>query len=141
MLSLFGKKPYLFLSSFKVAILCRLQNPFIIGFLGVCRIPLCFGLELAPKGGLFSIIDDIAHRRDLVSQECPNNPPIMDSVLGRKLTYKIALQVSSCILIPTIFVNSNYSNLKAVTSFGRLFPNQGEMLFTIFIFYSTLPFT
>ena len=80
----------------QVAVLCRLQHPCIIKLLGVCRIPLCFGLELAPKGGLYSILEDIAHERDLVIQANPNNPPCMESVLGRKLTYKIALQVKLC---------------------------------------------
>eukprot|EP00794_Sanderia_malayensis_P013704 gene13704-15131_t len=81
----------------EVAVLCRLQNPFIIGFLGVCRVPLCFALELAPEGGLFSILDDHSHKRDLMIQSSLD-PPVMESILGRKLTYKIALQVAHALL-------------------------------------------
>ena len=73
--------------------LCRLQHPCIVRMIGVCRIPLCFGLELAPKGGLYNILEEINHERELVRQRDSNSTLTMGSVLGRKLTFKIALQV------------------------------------------------
>ena len=77
--------------------LCRLQHPCIIGFLGVCRFPLCFALELAPLGGLYSLLEESAMHREMIIHTSRPSPPMMDAVLGRRLTLKIAIQVCEAI--------------------------------------------
>ena len=65
----------------KVLVLCTLQHPNIIQFLGICFSPLCFVIEFAPMGSLY----DILEKRKAESKTLP--------VLGSRMNYLILFQV------------------------------------------------
>ena len=76
--------------------LCQLEHPNIISFVGVSLKPLCFALELAPLGSLQSILEQGREEQyqennvDETKLESYN----LSTVLERTMTYRIALQVS-----------------------------------------------
>ena len=74
------------------------DHPCILRLIGVCTQQLLFAMEFAPLGDLASYVHEqyILTRPQLMSQRV-----FMDTILPRMLTYKIALQVSVCIMILT----------------------------------------
>lgn len=82
------------LKFFQVAVLCRLQHPNVINFVGVCHTPLCFALELAPMGSLQTILEKLQNEREEKYRGVPTFNMCVGSVLSKEITHLIAFQVS-----------------------------------------------
>ena len=73
--------------------LCRLDHPNIIKFLGVCHSPLCFVIELAPMGSLQGILEKKEKERHENLEDSADVGFIHTSALGRFISCRIAFQV------------------------------------------------
>lgn len=78
----------------EVAVLCRLQHPNVINFVGVCHTPLCFALELAPMGSLQTILEKLQNEREEKYRGVPTFNMCVGSVLSKEITHLIAFQVA-----------------------------------------------
>lgn len=85
--------------------LCRLQHPNIVKFLGVSHSPLCFLLELAPRGSLYDVLEKERRASHTSSSGGGGGGGgYVGAVLGRTLTHKIAYQVNVFSVYAYVFV-------------------------------------
>lgn len=83
----------------QVAVLCRLQHQNVIRFVGVCHLPLCFALELAPMGSLQTILEKLQIEREGKYRGVPTSNMYVGSIIGKVITHQIALEVTNCTAI------------------------------------------
>ncbi|XP_035667179.1 leucine-rich repeat serine/threonine-protein kinase 1-like, partial [Branchiostoma floridae] len=80
----------------EVIVLRKLHHPCVVSLLGVSRRPLCLAIELAPMGSLQSVLNAKQEERGNWTVEKNHGAPF-GLLLGRDITYKIALQVASAL--------------------------------------------